>query len=90
MQAAWRMELESSHGADINSDVRMLMARLALNDGREREAFAYVAKVLPDSEIDSSAASFVRAAVAWHFDEDERATRGLRSIVPSRAGAERR
>lgn len=85
MQAAWRMELESSDGIKIDSDLRMLMARLALNDGRDREAVAYVANVLSTSEINSNAVAVVRAAVAWHFDEDDRATRELQRILPSTA-----
>lgn len=87
MQTAWRMELESHDGVAIDSDLRMLMARLALNDGREREAVAYTANVLSTGEIDASAVAFVRAAVAWHFDEDEKATRELRSLLPSKASA---
>lgn len=85
MQGAWKLELVSQNVVELNTHLRMLMARLALNAGRNEEAVAYLAQTKIEGEINQASIDFVKAAIGWHFDEGGKAAESFRKVLPPQA-----
>jgi hypothetical protein len=88
MKGAWQLELVSQNVVELNTSLRMLMARLALNAGRDEEAVAYLAQTKIQNEIKKESVDFVKAAISWHYNETSKATETFRKLLPSQANAQ--
>ncbi|MDF1815153.1 MAG: hypothetical protein P1V20_23325 [Verrucomicrobiales bacterium] len=85
MQGAWKLELVSQNMAELNTGLRMLMARVAINAGREKEAVAILAQTGIQDEINQASIDFMKAAVGWHFNEGGKAAENFRKLLPPQA-----
>lgn len=71
MQGAWKLELASQKVVELDHNLRMLMARVALNAGREQEAVAYVAKTEVQTEVNPMTVDILKATLGWQIESNQ-------------------
>ena len=70
-KASREISPRSGSAGDLAMDLRLLMARIAVNASREKEALAIVARTGIEDDISEESIEFLKAALSWHFENED-------------------
>ena len=81
MQAAWKEEMAAQSFTGLTTNFRMLMARIALNEGREKAAVSFLAETSAGGAVNRESIEAAKAAVGFYFGEKTSAAANIRTLL---------